>query len=446
MRGCHIFFLCSTKRASEGNFRGSRPMEQNAAALPGGRTVTAETSLLASSKCEVVASGGSSGQAVSDNLDASIRNANVRSLSSWDPPQRHNGNHQDPFQSANSTAVGGQQLDSFSSQNDKSVWSSRHRVNMPLETNHSGTASLLTMMGPVVSSVRGRVYQLWHYFGGQNRFFCWGRCVTGPKIDLWFHLSAWFFILVPVACYFYFAAYDLWTHVSPALPVFTGIAFFATVVFMLLTSCTDPGIIPRHSLQTAVEGLEEQVAGVVGAALPVVDVLSSDPVCPLTDFQTANGFKWCTTCKVIRPPRASHCRDCDNCILVHDHHCPFVNNCIGQRNYPFFMSFLFSTVCLGGASMLGIVLWLFHERGISWHYNEVLMYSFLGCICVPASLLTLGVLGLGCFHMGLACRGRTTREVLGRGGDAVGGRTLCNFRGPSLIRARERIVCRVPVV
>jgi len=52
-------------------------------------------------------------------------------------------------------------------------------------------------------------------------------------------------------------------------------------------------------------------------------------------------LKYCYSCNIYRPPRAVHCGDCDACVSVMDHHCPFVSNCIGSRNYGLFVTFIF---------------------------------------------------------------------------------------------------------
>uniref|UniRef100_A0A8D2L525 Palmitoyltransferase n=1 Tax=Varanus komodoensis TaxID=61221 RepID=A0A8D2L525_VARKO len=57
--------------------------------------------------------------------------------------------------------------------------------------------------------------------------------------------------------------------------------------------------------------------------------------------RTGNGaIRFCDRCQLIKPDRCHHCSVCAMCVLKMDHHCPWVNNCIGFSNYKFFLLFL----------------------------------------------------------------------------------------------------------
>lgn len=45
----------------------------------------------------------------------------------------------------------------------------------------------------------------------------------------------------------------------------------------------------------------------------------------------------CGTCLRYKVERSHHCKQCGKCVLKMDHHCPWLANCIGFRNYKYFL-------------------------------------------------------------------------------------------------------------
>lgn len=117
--------------------------------------------------------------------------------------------------------------------------------------------------------------------------------------------------------------------------------------------------------------------------------------------------KFCQTCRIYRPPRASHCSTCNNCVEVFDHHCPFVNNCIGKRNYRFFMLFLTSVTLTIGTFVLNCIIFAMNRAGSQVNATIVIV------ICsIVVGLIAIPLIGFLIFHVYLSCTGRTTRELI----------------------------------
>ena len=64
----------------------------------------------------------------------------------------------------------------------------------------------------------------------------------------------------------------------------------------------------------------------------------------------------CADCEVVRTDRSRHCSICNRCIERFDHHCPWVNNCVGIDNHGVFMSFLLSMLILLSTTFITLIM------------------------------------------------------------------------------------------
>ncbi|PIA14022.1 zf-DHHC-domain-containing protein [Coemansia reversa NRRL 1564] len=100
----------------------------------------------------------------------------------------------------------------------------------------------------------------------------------------------------------------------------------------------------------------------------IVDAANVEAACQLFDYDRLLFFdSQCRTCMQRKPARSKHCSACQCCVQMMDHHCIWLNNCVGLRNTRWFLGFLatFCVVCFYGLYLTGtVVLELRHVRGL----------------------------------------------------------------------------------
>ncbi|PIA53291.1 hypothetical protein AQUCO_00900102v1 [Aquilegia coerulea] len=272
-----------------------------------------------------------------------------------------------------------------------------------------------TMSAP--SSKHKKLYQLWK---GSNRFFCGGRMIFGPDVASLFLTTL---LIGGPSIAFCFQVFSKIGHHTgnqqigyenellgyPVLLVGL-ILTISDLTFLFLTSGRDPGIVPRNSRPPE----SEEAFEIATPSMEWVNGRTPHLKLPRTKDVNVNGHsikvKYCDTCLLYRPPRASHCSICNNCVQRFDHHCPWVGQCIGVRNYRFFYMFISTStlLCLyvfifSWVNILHVKkndpLWMTMKREVL--SVVLIVYCFIAVWFVG---------GLTVFHFYLICTNQTTYE------------------------------------
>ncbi|CAG2224693.1 ZDHHC3_7_25 [Mytilus edulis] len=110
---------------------------------------------------------------------------------------------------------------------------------------------------------------------------------------------------------------------------------------------------------------------------------------------TKDGWSVCNKCETYRPPRAHHCRICRRCIRKMDHHCPWINNCVGELNQKYFIQFLFYVgMASCYATTMVITSWVMDPNVTSTYKHTKLIHSVI--LIVECVLFGMFVIAIGC--------------------------------------------------
>ena len=141
--------------------------------------------------------------------------------------------------------------------------------------------------------------------------------------------------------------------------------------------------------------------------------------------------KWCVPCGLQRPARTKHCRVCDYCVSRFDHHCIWINNCVGQKNHLHFMVFLVNHmvvlqyVCYAGACICVDTafeyrlfdMWFIDGNGqrMQATISVVLQYivnlhTVIFALTAFTGLVSFIFVGFICFQTYMICLNITTNE------------------------------------
>ncbi|XP_037462209.1 protein S-acyltransferase 18-like [Triticum dicoccoides] len=156
--------------------------------------------------------------------------------------------------------------------------------------------------------------------------------------------------------------------------------------------------------------------------LPFAFTSLEDIVSPhATDDQD---ISFCPICDCEVKLRSKHCKTCDRCVDGFDHHCRWLNNCIGRRNYAAFILLMFFVLLMlvieGGTAVAIFIRCFIDSKGLKTEMEHRLhvglpkgAHAALSMVFVIFTLYSTAALGqLFFFHVLLIRKGMRTYDYI----------------------------------
>ncbi|KAK9473391.1 DHHC palmitoyltransferase-domain-containing protein [Dipodascopsis tothii] len=149
----------------------------------------------------------------------------------------------------------------------------------------------------------------------------------------WAIVGFYLVLFVPALSTFFYRAWPLIT--GPLDTLMVPLVAFMPLVSLYLAVVTDPGYVTPSNVERLTE------------------IFRYDDIIFYSDQED------CYTCLQRKPARSKHCKVCKRCVAKMDHHCAWINNCVGYYNYRWFLLFVINNlaVMVYGSWLLGSILY-----------------------------------------------------------------------------------------
>ncbi len=204
---------------------------------------------------------------------------------------------------------------------------------------------------------------------GNNKFICHNKIILGGK---YYHMIISLILITFPTILFISIMFKINNYSTIVLAIITILIYIPIIYCLFMGGCLEPGLVKRNNEYAFYDNRKSVIKmNIKGHML---------------------SLNYCYTCFHFRPPRTSHCAECDNCVENFDHHCLWLGTCVGKRNYKYFYYLISSITILSLISLASCIYYIINYLKIYLNKEknkELLIIIVSLCIVGFISLMFL---------------------------------------------------------